>query len=204
MKFQLERIALFSDAVFAIAITLMMIEVKPPHLEHGTSFGMALIKLLQLIPTFIGTILSFFMIGIFWKRHHQLMKYMAAYNEKVIMLNITLLLTIAFIPFSTAFVFENIEAHTALPLLIYNLNYIMASFLNFLLFKYILNPANNLRVSDFDQDVRIISREIVFPVFVYVLVIILAFVEPNFASIGYAAFALEKYWVRRTGTLVKV
>ncbi|MFA6517783.1 MAG: TMEM175 family protein, partial [Bacteroidia bacterium] len=86
MKFQLERIALFSDAVFAIAITLMMIEVKPPHLEHGTSFGMALIKLLQLIPTFIGTILSFFMIGIFWKRHHQLMKYMAAYNEKVIML----------------------------------------------------------------------------------------------------------------------
>ncbi|MFA6516839.1 MAG: hypothetical protein WCU83_06850, partial [Bacteroidia bacterium] len=110
----------------------------------------------------------------------------------------------AFIPFSTAFVLENIDAPSAVPLLIYNMNYIMARFLNYFQFKYILNPANNLRVSDFDQDVRIISREIVFPVFVYVLVIILAFVEPNFASIGYAAFALEKYWVRRTGTLVKV
>lgn len=63
MKFQLERIALFSDAVFAIAITLMMIEVKPPHLEHGIAFGPAVGVLLNMMPIFVGTILSFYIMA---------------------------------------------------------------------------------------------------------------------------------------------
>lgn len=197
MKFQLERIALFSDAVFAIAITLMMIEIKPPHLGHEISFGEALKKFLELIPTFTGTILSFYMIGVFWKRHHQLMKYMAAYDHKVIMLNISFLLAIAFIPFSTSFVFENIMSRSPLPMLVYNINYIVAAFLNYRLYMYILEPANNLRSEHFDQDLAVLKKELLFPIFVYVLVIILAFIDNRFAGVGYGAFILENAWAKK-------
>ena len=191
MKFQLERIALFSDAVFAIAITLMMIEIKPPHLPHEVAFAEALRAFLKLMPTFTGTVLSFFFIGIFWKRHHELMKYMAAYDNWVIILNLGMLLSIAFIPFSTAFVFENQEAHSPLPLLVYNLNYTVATLLNYRLFTYILNPAHGLRSDAFDKDLHVLRRELLFPIFVYILVAALAFVKPSVAAIGYAAFGLH-------------
>lgn len=197
MKFQLERIALFSDAVFAIAITLMMIEIKPPHLPHEVSFTAALAAFLKLVPTFTGTILSFFLIGSFWKRHHELMRYMAAYDARVVAMNLGMLLSIAFIPFSTAFVFENLQARSPLPLLVYNLNYIVASLLNYRLFLYILAPAHGLRSEAFDGDLGLLRRELLFPVAVYLLVIVLAFITPVFAGIGYGALAFENAFVRR-------
>lgn len=83
MKFQLERILLFSDAVFAIAITLMIIEIKPPHLEHGSSFSDGLNAFLRLSPTIIGTMLSFYLVGLFWYRHHDLMKHMVNCDGKL-------------------------------------------------------------------------------------------------------------------------
>ncbi len=197
MKFQLERIALFSDAVFAIAITLMILEIKVPHLEHGISFAKALEKFLELLPTFVGTFLSFYLIGVFWQKHHELMKYMGAYNPKVLSMNIGFLLSIAFLPFSTAFVFENIESGSPLPLLVYNINYIAATVLNYRLFIYILDSKNNLRSEHDSGDIITLKRELLFPLFVYVFVIVLAFIKTDFAGIGYLAFALEKYWVRR-------
>jgi len=197
MKFQLERISLFSDAVFAIAITLMMIEIKPPHLHLGDSFGHAFAVFLELIPTFFGTILSFFLIGIFWKKHHELMKYLVAYNPKVITLNFGFLLSIAFIPFSTAFLFENIGASSSLPFLVYNLNYILATLAGYRLFTYVLSPENKLCNELYTDDLRLLKREAVFQIFVYALVAILAFVDPNIAPIGYPLLALENKWTRR-------
>ncbi|MFA7380449.1 MAG: TMEM175 family protein [Bacteroidia bacterium] len=69
-KFQVDRIAFFSDAVFAIAITLMIIEVKPPHLEAEANNAAAIEGLLHVLPMFIGVVISFVFIGIFWFRHH--------------------------------------------------------------------------------------------------------------------------------------
>lgn len=195
MKFQLERIALFSDAVFAIAITLMIIEIKAPHLEHHVSFREAANKILEMFPIFAGTMLSFFLIGVFWKRHHEIMRYMGAYDSKALSINIALLLSIALLPFSTSFVFENIMAGSPLPLLIYNINYIVATLLNYRLFDYILDPKNNIRSEVYGGDIVKLKRELIFPVFVYVLVIILAFVSPSWASIGYPALVLEKWFV---------
>jgi uncharacterized membrane protein len=194
MKFQLERIALFSDAVFAIAITLMMIEIKPPHLEHGIAFMAALQVFLNMFPIFVGTILSFCIVGIFWKKHHELMKYMNGYNSKVLTMNAALLLSIAFIPFSTAFVFENITAHSPLPLLIYNINYIIATLLTLRLFNYVLDPANNLRSELAPDDITPLKRELTYSIFVYVFVIVIAFINPDFAGMGYAIFMFEDRW----------
>lgn len=196
MKFQLERISLFSDAVFAIAITLMMIEIKAPHLPHHVSFGEAVSIFLELIPIFMGTILSFFLIGMFWMKHHKLMKYLTGYSVKLIWLNIAFLLSIAFIPFSTSFVFENFEAFSPLPLLVYNLNYACATLLEYFLFNYAFDPKNGICSEEAIAEGAFNKREMLFPIAVYALVSALAFVNPTMASIGYAAFGLENMITR--------
>jgi uncharacterized membrane protein len=195
MKFQLERIALFSDAVFAIVITLMMIEIKAPHLGHHVPFGEALVKLLELFPIILGTVLSFYLIGMFWTKHHKLMKYLTGYTPKLIWLNISFLLCVAFIPFSTSFVFENFEAVSPLPLLVYNLNYIVATLFEYRLFNYAFNPANGICTTETMDDWN--KREILFPIIVYTAVAALAFVSPPMAAIGYSAFALEHLVTRK-------
>ncbi len=197
MKFQIERIALFSDAVFAIAITLMIIEVKAPHLPHDVPLNDAIAAVLELVPSFVGIILSFYLIGVFWLRHHQLLRYMSSYNTKMLHLNLTFLLTIIFIPFSTAFVFENLASNSPVPMILYNINYIVATLTAYRLFVYVLNPANNLRAEDVNEDVAALKKEMLFPILVYVLVIILAMITPSFAGLGYGAFALERFFVKK-------
>lgn len=201
MKFQLERIALFSDAVFAIAITLMMIEIKAPHLAHGISFVQSFEVFSELFKIFIGTILSFCLIGMFWKKHHQLMKYMVGYNQKVLTMNISLLLAIAFIPFSTSFMFENFSVHTPLPLIVYNINYIVATLFNYRLFHYVLNPENKLTEDGNLEEMRVLKRETIFQIGIYVLVIIFAVITPHYAALGYALLALEDKWTNKGKTI---
>lgn len=196
-KFQVERIALFSDAVFAIAITLMIIEVKPPHLHPGISLEEATVELLKLTPMFVGVILSFMFIGIFWLRHHQLMKHMENYTPKLLRLNGFFLLTIVFLPFSTAFVFENVMSLSPVPMVFYNLNYILAAFFNYRLFAYVLTPKNGILAPDDPERIEDHRFELLYPIAVYALVMVLSFVSVPLAPVCYGAFSLEPIFNRR-------
>lgn len=196
-KFQVERIALFSDAVFAIAITLMIIEVKPPHFHHDITSREAMKELARLSPMIFGVILSFIFIGLFWFRHHQLMRFMENYSTKLIMLNMLFLLTIVFIPFSTAFVFENVAVDSVVPMVFYNLNYILAAFMSYRLFSYVLNPANGILAPDSSERINKYRFELLYPIGVYTLVIIMSFINVQLAPIFYAAFGLEKVFNRK-------
>ncbi|MBK9959255.1 MAG: DUF1211 domain-containing protein [Chitinophagaceae bacterium] len=91
-EFQLERLILFSDAVFAIAITLLVIEIKIPELPHDsvTDKGL-LIALRNLIPKFIGFLVSFLLIGQYWIVHHRLFGYVINFTDRLIWLNIFLI-----------------------------------------------------------------------------------------------------------------
>lgn len=99
----LERLIFFSDAVFAIAITLLVIEIHVPHLPRDASSVQFINALLALIPNFVGFIISFYVIGAFWSGHHRAFGCAAHYSEKLVPANISLLLTIAAMPFFTAF-----------------------------------------------------------------------------------------------------
>lgn len=197
MKFQLERILLFTDAVFAIAITLMIIEIKPPHLAHGISNINAINAFLFKTPIFIGTILSFYLIGLYWYKHHDLMTHLVAYDSKMVFRNLSLLLAIAFIPFSTAFVFENVESLSPIPLIIYNFNYIIASLLNFSLYNYSLNPVNKLCTEDVSNELAKIKRQTIYSISVFIFVSVLSLWNSNFAPIGYGLFAFQNIFINR-------
>jgi uncharacterized membrane protein len=114
---KVERLVFFSDAVFAIAITLLVIEIKVPHLQYYDNKA-ALSELLGLWPSFFGFALSFLVIGQFWARHHTALSGVKEFAPQLIWPNLLLLMSVAFMPFATAFMAQNI-GHL-IPMAFYN------------------------------------------------------------------------------------
>ncbi|PKF74774.1 TMEM175 family protein [Chryseobacterium sp. PMSZPI] len=107
--FQVERLAFFSDAVFAIAITLLIIEFKIPHVTKESSFDDVWKQLVDLKYNLFALLLSFFLIVTYWMRHHFLFKHIHNYNKKIVVANMIMLLPIIFFPFTTAFFAESVD-----------------------------------------------------------------------------------------------
>lgn len=103
----LERLVFFSDAVFAIAITLLIIEIHPPHFERGAPDLTHVQALAILFPNFVGYAISFTVIGFFWMGHHRAFALAAHYHPRILGWNMALLGTIAFMPFATAYLSSN-------------------------------------------------------------------------------------------------
>jgi len=79
-EFQIERMTLFSDAVFAIVITLMAIEIHLPHYEGAISNDILVSQIIHLIPVIIAYTGSFVFIGSFWYRHLQIFSLLKDYD----------------------------------------------------------------------------------------------------------------------------
>lgn len=91
------RLEAFSDGVFAIIITIMVLELRPPE-------GAALDNLGQLWPTFLSYLLSFALLGTWWANHHHLLHTAKTVNGLVLWANLHLLFWISLFPFGTAWV----------------------------------------------------------------------------------------------------
>ena len=94
---ELERLVFFSDAVMAIAITLLVVELSIPAATEDVGDA-----LLDRWPQMLSFVLSFFVIGIFWTAHHRIFRYVANLDQRLIWLNLLFLMCVAFLPFPTA------------------------------------------------------------------------------------------------------
>ena len=166
-QFQLERLILFSDAVFAIAITLLVIEIKVPEIDREHLSDTALLSALEkLIPKFFGFIISFMFIGIYWTVHHRLFGYVTEYSKKLITLNMLFLFAIVLMPFSTAFYSEYVMKKMMTPVVFYTGNIVLLGFFNMLMWLYISNPKNKLSEGLSRSEARYnIFRSAIVPVF---------------------------------------
>ena len=144
LHFQIERIAFFSDAVIAIAVTLLIIEIKAPHIEHCTSFSEQINQLKHLIPEFISFIISFAIIISQWVKHYELFGSVINYDKKLISLNSFFLFATAIVPFSTSYFAHNNSLEFYLPYIVYGLSLFLLTFLNYLIFRHITNEKNKL------------------------------------------------------------
>jgi uncharacterized membrane protein len=97
----LERIPFFSDAVIAIAITLLALEIRLPPVAEGESLWVALGALW---PSYMSFAISFLVIGTYWIAHHKMFEYIDRYDRGLLWLNLLFLLCVAFTPFPTAVV----------------------------------------------------------------------------------------------------
>ena len=113
-----ERFQAFSDGVFAIAITLLVLEIHVPLSEaaHGVDYhaGWNLVgPLLAQAPVYVAYILSFTVIGIMWMHHNALFGRIDTVDRATIQINLALLALTAFIPFATALIGEYPDAKPA-------------------------------------------------------------------------------------------
>lgn len=110
------RLEAFSDGVLAIAITLLVLEIKAPHLEASQDVRATLLALLALTPKFVSYLLSFVFIAVFWVNHHQFFRLVRQVDAGLLWRNILLLLALSFIPFPTGMIGEYPRNPVALAL----------------------------------------------------------------------------------------
>lgn len=122
------RLEAFSDGVFAIIITIMVLELKVPHGSEWTNLH-------TIIPKFISYVLSFLYIGIYWGNHHHLLNTAHKVNANIILANLNLLFWLSLIPFTTAWMGENhFESN---PVALYGANMVLSAIAYLILQKSI-------------------------------------------------------------------
>lgn len=99
-KMSKSRLEAFSDGVLAVAITIMVLEIKVP---HGETFQ----ALIPLFPKFLSYILSFLYVGIYWNNHHHMLQTCEKVTGRILWANHHLLFWLTLIPFSTGWMGEN-------------------------------------------------------------------------------------------------
>ena len=127
---KLERLIFFSDAVFAIAITLLVIDLHAPHVSPGATNRDYVDALLAEGPNFGGFLVSFFVIGAFWSSHHRAFALARRWSDALLLPNLLLLCAIAAMPFFTAVL---TSAGGLVPNLLYCAWLMLAGLLNIML-----------------------------------------------------------------------
>jgi uncharacterized membrane protein len=142
-RFQVERMILFTDAVFAIAITLLILEIKVPTLDfNGLRNAKIADALLNQTPTFVGFFISFWVIALYWIDHHRTFAYVDDYNGKLVFMNLLFLMSITIMPFTSALYSRYINY--SLPTQIYCFNIAFTGFIKLWMSYYINNPKNKI------------------------------------------------------------
>jgi uncharacterized membrane protein len=110
------RMELFSDAVFAIVITLLILDLRPPDSPHFRFSALSNVG-----AQVFAFVLSFVMVGMYWVAHHNMSLFIKSVDRVLLWLNLLLLLTVVFLPFSTAVLGRHLEERDAVMLYGFNL-----------------------------------------------------------------------------------
>ncbi len=195
-KFQLERVSLFSDAVIAIAITLLIIEIKlPEDIDHGTA-SKFLDGLLEIQGRFYGFLCSFILIGLYWTIHHKIFEFVKSFDNKLLWLNIFFLLAIVILPFSTSLAFENFTVPDY-PWIIYSLNHIFVGISLIRMWSYLKNNPEKTVGLQNDRFIEYKKWRSLGTVLVFAFSILFGFLFPIAARFSPILILLSIFLVKR-------
>ena len=174
------RIEAFSDGVFAIAITLLVIEIGVPHVGSEESLSAALVKQW---PSYLGYAISFVTIGIVWANHHNRFRYIVRSNHILLFLNTLFLMCVAFIPFPTALLAEYIKdpEYQTTVVAVYSGVWLVASIFFVTLWLYASSDYRLLDRSLSPGALRVMTRRYVVGTLLFVVTFALSFVSAKLA-----------------------
>jgi len=176
----MDRLVFFSDAVFAIAITLLSLEIRLPATENSLSEAEMLQAILALWPKYMAYVISFMVIGLFWIAHHRKFRLIQRYDRNLMLLNLLFLLFIAFIPFPTSLISEQGNRTATI---FYALVIMMAGLLSILLWLY---ASSHTRLINPNTSAQQRQREWVGPLLtmgIFAISIGVAFLNANLARL---------------------
>jgi uncharacterized membrane protein len=172
------RLEAFSDGVFAVIITIMVLDMRVPR-------GIDLQALKSVAPVFLCYVLSYIYVGIYWNNHHHLLHAAERVTGGILWANLILLFFLSLAPFTTAWMGENHFA--ALPVALYGGMLLFAGIAYFILTKSLIahHGKDSVLATSIGHDWKGTLS-----VLVYVLAIPVAFVRPWLACACYALVAL--------------
>jgi len=133
MQSETARVEAFSDGIFAIAITLLILEIKVPKHEAGPLS----LALLRRWPSYVAFLLSFAYIGVMWINHHRMFTYIRRSTDLLLSLNLLLMLGVTVVPFPTAVLAEHLDGPDArTAALVYNATFVVIAVVFNLLWRY--------------------------------------------------------------------
>jgi uncharacterized membrane protein len=182
------RTEAFSDGVFAIAITLLILDISVPesafhHLWRGIAHQW---------PSYLGYATSFITIGGIWLIHHGIFRRLQYANRRVMVVNLALLMAVAFLPFPTRLLAEAIRDSSAerAAVIFYGASLLVISLLINALWGAVASDRSLLRPEVSEKEVNAIARATTPSLGFYVVVIVLAFLAPKVAAFGYLLIAI--------------
>ena len=170
------RLEAFSDGVFAVIITIMVLELKAPHGADWAAFR-------PLLPVFLTYVLSYVFLGIYWNNHHHMMHAIDRISGAALWANLHLLFWLSLVPFVTGWMGENHFA--ALPTAVYGGVLFMSGIAFLILEGRLLNAGNPRLAAAVGNDVKGKVSAVL-----YVAAIPLAFVHQLIADAIYVLVAL--------------
>ena len=173
----LDRFSAFSDGVFAIAITLLVLELPVP-LENVSLIP----ALLEAWPDFLGYIMSFAFIGGIWLTHSGLTRLMKRGDTVANGVNLLLLLFVALLPFTTSVMVTHLSSpDIGVAVLLYGINVLLASLTLSLLLRYIAHEPSLVADNIADESLRRITKQRWISIGVNTIAVIVALIAPIIA-----------------------
>jgi uncharacterized membrane protein len=186
------RLEAFSDGVFAIAITLLVLEIGVPHVAANQSLPEAL---RHLWPSYFGYAVSFLTIGVMWINHHAIFKDIDRQDHALLALNLLLLMGVAFLPFPTAVAAENIrDSHSRLgATLAYGTTFTIISIVFNAMWLYAVTSRRLIDEHVSDTRLRSRTKRYLPGPLMYGITLPLAYISPWISLALYGAYAV--FWL---------
>lgn len=178
------RIEALCDGVFAIAMTLMIFNIKVPERSNGTSPATLARDVVRLWPQFLIYAISFVMVGVYWVGHHNQYHFIRRTNRWLLWINIFFLMFVSLIPFSTALLGHYPE--TQFSIVIYAANLIATGIVLYVHWWY---ATSRRRLVDADLDpelIRLASRRILMAPTILVIAIAVSFASTAISILLFA------------------
>jgi uncharacterized membrane protein len=186
-RIRTQRLEAFSDGVFAIAVTLLVLEIAVPAGSQHDLLG----AFLNQWPSYLAYVVSFSTIGALWLEHSLITEYLDQVDAILVRLNLLLLLVVSFLPFPTRLLAEYLNSDNAerVAVSIYGLTLLVALSLLSVLWRYAVR-AHLARTDMTDDELTALTRRLTPGLAGYVVLLGLGLFRPIIAVIGYLAIAI--------------